>query len=211
MIVIATNNGYSYLPKLIKSLEKTNIFNIPISIIDTGSNDKSFLNYLDHLPSKYQIFKIKEGYDTGAYIYAYENIKSDYYIFLHDSIEILTDQFFKICLDQVTKESLFAYYSFENRQDFKEELSPYFENSILDSYKFGVFGPMFACSKKIMKQIYDSNLYFLPKNKMEQMAMERGWGIITYILNIPIVCIDHYDVLLNNASPYMKKHFIKRT
>ena len=75
MIVIATNNGYSYLPKLIKSLEKTNIFNIPISIIDTGSNDKSFLNYLDHLPSKYQIFKIKEGYDTGAYIYAYENIK----------------------------------------------------------------------------------------------------------------------------------------
>ena len=209
MIVIATNNGYNNLPRLLASLEITNLSNIPISIIDTGSTDKNSIDYLNNLSSKYKVYKINGGYDTGAYIYAYENIKADYYIFFQDSIEIKTEEFFRLTLAQIEADYLFAYYSF-NRGDFEEILSQFYDFKSIQSYKWGVFGPMFACSYKVMSKLYNSKLYIIPKDKMEQMTMERGWGIMAYILDIPLVSLGDYSSLLNNTSPYIIKHFNKR-
>lgn len=213
MIVIATNNGNDHLPNLLKSLEETNKLNIPISIIDTGSTDKSFINYLKNLPPQYKVYKSSGGYDSGAYIYAYKNIESDFYIFIQDSITILSNEFFNKVLDNIKDSKLFAFHVFESWEGAYtcEHILPlYFGKLDIESFKWGVFGPMFACSKNVMEKIYNSNLWFIPKNKEEQMAMERGWGIIACKLNIPLVYLDHYRILLQNKSPYIKKHFLNR-
>ena len=213
MIIIATNNGLDNLPRLLRSIEDTNKLNIPISIIDTGSTDVKFLDYLDNFDIKYTIYKINGGYDSGAYIYAYENIKSEYYIFLQDSIEITSSEFYEIALDSIQDSYFLALYVFTNPEGLgtcEEALFSYFSESDFNSTKWGVFGPMFACSRDIMGKLYDSNLYFIPKNKEEQMAMERGWGIMVRKLNIPLVFLDHYYVLLQNNSPYLKKYFQDR-
>lgn len=213
MIVIATNNGYDTLPQLLRSIEDTNNLDIPVSIVDTGSTDLKFIEYLDTLPSKYSILKIKKGYDTGAYIHAYENLKSDFYIFLQDSVTILSKDFYSIALNHINNSTFFSYHIFESWEGAytcEEVLPLHFGQLDIDSYKFGVFGPMFACSKEIMDKLYNSKLYFIPKNKKEQMAMERGWGIMLSKLNIPLTYLDHYKVLLQNKSPYIKKYFKDR-
>jgi glycosyltransferase involved in cell wall biosynthesis len=90
MIVIATNNGMEFLPRLLSSIEKYGSGEHKICVVDTGSDDEKFLEYLKTLPEDYIVTQTPyKGYETGAYIHAYKNYVSDGYIFLHDSMEVL--------------------------------------------------------------------------------------------------------------------------
>lgn len=218
MIVIATNNGNESLPRLLNSLEKYNYNNFPICIVDTGSSNEEFINYLEELKTlnKYTILNIQGGYDTGAYIHAYRNTNSNYYIFLQDSTEIKHEDFFKKLEEYSNSDNIFAYFIFtspDSAGDFKGILEKYYDTESLANYQFGIFGPMFATSRKILDSIYNNNLYLIPTNKDEQMAMERGWAIAAYKLSIPVYAFDifNHNSLVNDQYYYFKKYFHWKT
>jgi glycosyltransferase involved in cell wall biosynthesis len=181
MIVIATNNGNEYLPKLLTSIELHGTENHKICIVDTGSTDEAFLIYLNNLDSaKYIITHTPyKGYDTGAYIHAYRNFIDDEYIFMHDSIEILTNDWIS-CFKQNDPDVCY-YSAFDICYDNDEQLNHLMDIGIHnpDTVK-GVFGPIFYIKTHILDLISQTyNLSdILPKNKMEQMGMERGWAMM---------------------------------
>jgi hypothetical protein len=212
MIVIATNNGVNYLPNLLSDLEKFNITE-EISIIDTQSSDSEFINYLDNLKS-FNKFKLNinvyqtpyRGFDTGAYIYAIQNLKSDRFIFLHDSIRIKSVSFFNLIDEKLKTSNVVPIITFNgewwDNQTQKDFSLKHFGTTIFDK---GIFGPMFSISyldsQKLNKLIY-------PTDKLQQMAMERCWSIIFKNQNFTIDSLEgnHNDFKIDND---MYEYFTK--
>ena len=212
MIVIATNNGINLLPNLLSDLEKFNITE-EISIIDTQSSDSEFINYLDNLKS-FNKFKLNinvyqtpyRGFDTGAYIYAIQNLKSDRFIFLHDSIRIKSVSFFNLIDEKLKTSNVVPIITFNgewwDNQTQKDFSLKHFGTTIFDK---GIFGPMFSISyldsQKLNKLIY-------PTDKLQQMAMERCWSIIFKNQNFTIDSLEgnHNDFKIDND---MYEYFTK--
>ena len=214
MIVIATNNGIDFLPNLLSDLEKFNITE-EISIIDTQSSDSEFINYLENLKS-FNKFKLKiniyktpyKGFDTGAYIYAIQNLKSDRFIFLQDSIRIKSVDFFNLIEEKLKISNVVTILTFDggfwgsqNQIDFSLK---HFGTSVFET---GIFGPMFSISY-IDSQKLNKNLLIYPENKEQQNAMERCWSIIFKEQNFTIDCLEghHNDFTINNDE---YKYFTK--
>jgi hypothetical protein len=214
MIVIATNNGMEFLPNLLSDLEKFNITE-EISIIDTQSSDSEFIDYLENLKS-FNKFKLKiniyktpyKGFDTGAYIYAIQNLKSDRFIFLQDSIRIKSVDFFNLIEEKLKISNVVTILTFDggfwgsqNQIDFSLK---HFGTSVFET---GIFGPMFSISY-IDSQKLNKNLLIYPENKEQQNAMERCWCIIFKEQNFTIDCLEgsHIDYTINNDE---YKYFTK--
>jgi GT2 family glycosyltransferase len=105
MIVIATHNGKEHLKKLLSNLESFKL-DKEISIIDTMSSNKESLDFLDEISTKniynlnINIYKTEyRGFDTGAYIYAINNLIAERFYFLQDSIIIKDRELFDITDD----------------------------------------------------------------------------------------------------------------
>ena len=204
MIVIATNNGINFLPNLLSDLEKFNITE-EISIIDTQSSDSEFMDYLDNLKS-FNKFKLNinvcqtpyKGFDTGAYIYAIQNLKSDRFIFLQDSIRIKNVGFFNLIEEKLKTSNVVTILTFEggwwDNQTQKDFSLKHFGTTIFDK---GIFGPMFSISYTDSQKL--SNLIY-PTDKEQQNAMERCWSIIFKEQNFTIDCLEgiHNDFKINN-------------
>lgn len=182
MIVIATYNGFEFLPRLLNSIELFGSSNHKICIVDTGSNDIKSINYINSLDTdKYIIHRQNGGYDTGAYLYAYNAYKSyeSEYIFMHDSIEVLTSEWidnFKLFNTDVC-----YYAAFHMFFDSNEQVEWLCKTSIYNhSTPFGVFGPIFYIKSHILNLISTRfNLNnIIPTNKQEQQHMERGWAMM---------------------------------
>jgi hypothetical protein len=206
MIVVATNNGINFLPNLLSDLEKLNIEE-EISIIDTQSNDSEFIDYLENLKS-FNKFKLNinvyqtpyKGFDTGAYIYAIQNLKSDRFIFLQDSIRIKNIDFFNLIDEKLKISNVVTLLTFEGNwwdNQIQEDFSlKHFGTTI---YETGIFGPMFAISYLDSQKI-EKNLLIYPENKEQQKAMERCWDIIFKKTNLTVDNLEgsHNDLKINN-------------
>lgn len=184
MIVIATNNGKQYLQELLSDFENIKIED-EISIIDTQSTDKDSLNFLEELKTN-SIYNLKinvhqtqyRGFDSGAYIYAINNIESDVFYFMQDSIRIKSIEYFNEIKRKLKVGTVVCLISFpSNFFDSHEQRD--FCNTNFDSidYDTGIFGPIFSITKDDIEKI-DKKYLIYPKNKIQQMAMERGWSII---------------------------------
>ena len=218
MIVIATNNVSEFLPNLLSDLEKFNITE-EISIIDTQSNDLEFINYLFNLKLKYQLnINVYQtpyrGFDTGAYVYAINNLKSDRFIFLQDSIKIKTKEFFDVIDEKLKLTNIVCVMSFignywGNYPD-SEILKQYCEENFGSiEYDVGIYGPMFSISYSD-SQLFNKNELIYPINKLQQMAMERCWPILFKKHNLSISAVEDCqadDELLNtNGYKYIEKY-----
>jgi hypothetical protein len=216
MIVIATHNGKNNIEKLLTNLEELEIDD-DVCIVDTGSSDKEHLEFLDEIKDinkfnlKLQIYHTQyRGFDSGAYIYAINNLVSDRYYFLHDSMIIKTIDYFKeidkklkpgivVCL--ITFQSNF----FANG----EQTSFCISNFGTSVYNKGIFGPIFSILYEDAQKI-DKSLLVYPYDKMTQMAMERGWSIIFEKYNLKIESLEGEkddDKLYNDKYLYFTKFF----
>ena len=177
MIVIATNNGMEFLPNLLSDLEKFNITE-EISIIDTQSSDSEF--------------------DTGAYIYAINNLKSDRFVFIQDSIRIKNVDFFNLIEEKLKTSNVVAILTFEGNW-WENETQKYFSLKHFGTTMFdmGIFGPMFSISYTDSQKL--NNLIY-PTDKEQQKAMERCWSIIFKEQNFTVDCLEgtHNDFKINN-------------
>jgi len=181
MIVIATNNGNEYLPNLLASIDTYGCDNHKICIVDTGSTDNTFIEYLANLDkNKYIITHTPyKGYDTGAYIHAYRNFASSEYIFMQDSIEVISSdwvsEFKKNNSDACYYTAFGTFFDTESERQHIIDIGIYNPNTVKC-----VFGPIFYIKKPILDSISQRfNLdKVIPTNKQEQMGMERGWAMM---------------------------------
>jgi glycosyltransferase involved in cell wall biosynthesis len=180
LIVIATNNGINYLPRLLTSLHFFGTEGHKVCIVDTGSTSDQFKQYLNDLdPDKYIISYIPKGYDTGAYIHAYFNYPDEEYIFMHDSMEVLTSNWISDFKEE-NKDAV--YYSwFFMAFDTPEQLEHLQEIGIHNPITTHcAFGPIFYIKRTTLDKIhekFDLNKV-IPTNKIDQQGMERGWPMM---------------------------------
>lgn len=213
MIVIATNNGKNYLQNLLNSIEDIDILNNKILILDTGSTDKEYLN---NLKSRHEIILDNtpyNGYDTGAYIYAYNNYVDENYLFLQDSIYIKDKYLIKdglSILNEHTIVPLIVFNPINNFYDNQEQIN-WVQNKIgHHHYQIGIFGPMFFAKRASLDKIKNLN-NLIPHNKNIQQAMERGWSVVFEQNNLNILPLEKYQhsnhLFDIDGYKYIKKFF----
>ena len=195
LIVIATNNGIDFLPELLLSLHNIKC-NYDIAIVDTGSTDYNYIQYLQELQITnnfelnvkiYMPQNIK--YDTGAYLFAIKELPSHVYYFLHDSMKIKSDLFFELINSKLTHDTIVPLLTFGKGNDSSFDiqfLQEKFENS---NYNVGIFGPIFSASRECLNKLPIDKIP-MPCNKNEQMAMERYWAKLFELYNINIIPLE---------------------
>lgn len=214
MIVIATNNGINFLPKMLNSLNNINLCNQKVVVVDTGSSDKTYLDVVKKMKLKFS-FNIVEtpycGYDSGAYIYAYKKFLDEQYIFLQDSIIIKNTDFIYNGLQKINDNTVVPIITFPSNIFDSEEQKDWLKQKFgTYHYKLGFFGPMFFVKRSTLDKIQNINNY-IPHNKMLQQAMERGWPIAFESININIEQLEtksfNATYLHNDCYDYITKFF----
>lgn len=214
MIVIATNNGKNYLSELLSDFQRIGISD-EISIIDTQSTDIESLQFLESLRDKNDFdLNIKvyqtpyRGFDTGAYIYAIKNLKSDKFYFMQDSIRVKSIEYFNEINKRLKVGTIVPLITFgPHLYDENEQINFCYENFDSIEYDKGIFGPIFAITYEDSQKI-DKKYLVYPTNKMLQMGMERGWSILfkKYGFEIePIEGAYDYHKLANDGYALFKK------
>ena len=127
MIVIATNNSCvervcrgsgivinNFLERILNSIERIDYIG-DVLVVDTGSDDLKSILYLDELKNSNFKFNLiidkspNKNYSTGAYIYAFYNYVSDYYIFLQDSVEIKDINFIETVENMIIEDNVICW------------------------------------------------------------------------------------------------------
>jgi hypothetical protein len=218
MIVIATHDNLKYLNMTISNMEKINLNGHQVLIINTNSKNPEFIEKFEKLKNNYVNFIFKNlnytCWDSGAYMYAFQNYQSDNYIFLQDSIDIL-DENYVVYYDELLKDhDVVAHCEFPYNyptffDEFEKKYVPYkeFEGFVENGIIFkshpekAIFGPIFAAKKEILNKI-PNQLLIHPTNKMQACCYETRWSLIFHSLNAKKTCLED----INNLK-YIKKYF----
>jgi len=190
MIVIPIHHIIQPVKDLLDDLRSFNI-KIPISIIDTGTK----FPFLEEIRESYSELNIElyttpqRNFDTGAYMFAINNIKADRYYFLHDSLRIKTPHFFEEIDKKLCVGTVVSLTTFEKEIGYENERQRLFvlKNWDTTEFKKGIYGPMFAILRLDIEKFWSDLPKILPTNKLEQMAMERGWAVFCERNNLNIV------------------------
>jgi hypothetical protein len=202
MIVIATYNDISYLNNLLDGLNTTENLDENVLIVCTDDRQSEMVDYINTLPQNNNYnFNILvdvtpyQGYDSGAYIYAFKNYIDDYYIFLQDSITIKSSEWLNLFKEVREENTINPILEFSLSWDNHEQLM-WVENKMglyFNKPNVGIFGPIFQASRKSLNKIdglYNLN-NFIPSHKIiGQQGMERGWAYLAVNSGIMINSID---------------------
>jgi hypothetical protein len=219
MIVIAAYNKIDYIINLLNSIDGTIDLDERVLVTCTCPKEQEFISSVSKLinESNYT-FDISytvtpySGYDSGAYIWAYQNYHDNYYIFLHDTVQANHLNWFK-AFKTFRDEMTINTWCFFNINDetchtdfFLEKINAHYS---LNGSK-GVFGPIFQISKtalSLIDQRFDLTK-FIPSNKMEAAAMERGWAYIANSAGLYLNDIDgHYSNISNDYQDKLLTKF----
>jgi hypothetical protein len=200
MIVITTHNGDYMLLNLLNDINKFNIKNNEICIVDNISTDEKHLEKLIFLEKLgYNILYNKnDSYEIGAFKIAYENFKSDIWVLLQDSIRIKEDVF-NMIIPYLTNSNIYTFLTFYfpnliNQEFVYKKLYEQFNNNNL-TFKKGIFGNMFFCKNNIAELIYKS--IDIPNSKNDSKTTEISLSILMEKNNINI---NGLDILDNRAD-----------
>jgi hypothetical protein len=232
MIVIATNNSCverickgelhprnNFLDKLLESIESIE-FKGDVVVVDTGSTDYKSLEYLELLKTKKFNFNLivdstTDKYSTSAYLYAVKKYKSEYYIFLQDSIVIKDKNIIIDIEEKLTENNIVCFVKGNSIQyDFDNNTQKEFIYNCIGQteYDYLVFGPMFSIKGKTIDNIIDQ-IKLRPTNKNEDSGMERGFGVLFKKNNINIISIDddyNYESMIYDRLKYITKFHVDR-
>jgi glycosyltransferase involved in cell wall biosynthesis len=217
MIIIATHNGKEHLEKCLSSLEKTEC-KYPVCIIDSASGDKH-IEYLKGLeisnPFSFslQVHYIKENvYETGVIKYAIQNIDTDVFVFIQDSLEIKHSLFYERLVDKLNINRVVPILTFPTYHDDEDHYFFLYENFGTAEYWQGIFGNMFAIRKSDLLKIPINSIPDI-NSKEGSCAMERGWAILfesKFFSISPLEGHYHYYRLLYDDYILFRKNFGSR-
>lgn len=179
LIVIATNNGMDYLPKLLESMP----LNYNWIVVDTGSTDRKFKEYLKTLGG--QVYYTDGGWCIGAYLWAIENKPAQSYFFMHDSM-VIKDQKF---LDKFKQYDFCGWLNFHMSFDGPEQesyIKHLYGENVPDN---GVFGPIFYATSQALSRVEIP----LPATADQAHGMERGIACAFVNAGLNLAFIEKYD------------------
>jgi len=222
LLIVATNNGKDHIKRLLRSMRDQghSFKEWPLAIVDTGSTDLETLAYLktiaDQSKGRITLHNSDYSYDTGAYIWAYENFPEvDRFVFMHDSLEVKhakwADAFVEAEHKQKAQASgwlLFPFF-FDNPEQQKFITDIYGVNSLVPT--FGIFGPIFSIRRKYLDQLRDKGyLNVFPDTKMEAQGFERGWMIGFNNLKLKVAAVEEAifndQLLTEDGYTHLRKH-----
>jgi hypothetical protein len=218
MIVVASHNNLDTLGWIVEDLYRIDLNNHEVCIIDTNSNNLEFKEKFHILRNKYPYFKfINLNYtcwDSGAYIWAYNNLKSERYIFLQDSLRILDKNYIKLIDQNLDLYDVVAHINFKYHYE-NEEQKNWVEDGILfnELPEDAIFGPIFGVKKTTLDKIPS---YWLkhPTNKNEGCGMERRWSLMFNQIGASKKYLEIEDipneVTIYNTRKYIHKLFYHR-
>jgi hypothetical protein len=212
MIVIATHNNCDILKRILDSLQRIDLAGHEVSIIDTNSTDVKFIEYFDNLKLQfpYNFYRTEYTcYDSGAYIWAYQNLKSDKWIFLQDSIDILRKDWIRNIDNLLNEYEVVAGWDFLYSYDPFPEQKEWVELDIefTDYPQKAIFGPIFAVRNDTMNRIPKHWLKY-PTNKLLQQGMERRWSLMFHSIKASKIYLEAYGGVY--TSPDVRKYFYLR-
>jgi len=186
-----------------------------ILVVDSNSDDKSYVKKLEQYDIIFADIK-NPNYESGAFWYAVDKYKEDFYIVMQDSV-ILNN----LIDEQINSEELF--YCFINF--FEDSMSNHmrtepsafiskinemlgeFEPLPLDSNTFysGVFGPNFIIKRKMVDMMLDKKCHITlrPTNKHEHQIQERVYGLIAKQCGVNVIkntLIGNLHELMNGSG-----------
>lgn len=239
MIVIATNNTCvekvcrgsnlsisNFLERLLNSIENVK-YTGDVLVVDTGSDDLKTMSYLNDLKSKkinYNFNLIVDktpgnNYSTGAYIYAFENYISDYYIFLQDSVEIKDDRFISHIENLMTSNNAVCWVKQKGGIGIDdEEQFNFIKECIGEPHIPGrdlfIFGPIFFIKREVFSKIYDQ-IKIKPSLKTHDSGMERAFGTLFTRNNIDVIAIEsdqmNFGAMADDHFNWLRKHHAARS
>jgi len=178
MIVLATYNGKKFLEGLLDDIKSFKIFNEDVCIVDNNSTNKDHLEYLIKLKNEnYNILYNKRGgYDIGAFKYALDNLKSDVWFCMQDSIRLKQD-IFSYVTPLLTNKNVYTILTvppglYDNVDD-RMFLSLHYKTT---QYSSGMFPSSYFALDEVMQKV--KNDWYIPTNKIESMGMERGMCVV---------------------------------
>lgn len=200
LIVVASYNGKEFLPRFLNSLEDHKKEDFDVLVVDTGTTDIESLNYLESIKTKYKVERTPyKGYDTGAYIYAIKGHLYDEYIFLHDSLEVLSDNFINEFRGH--QKDVCYYSNFCLGYDNEEQRLHLVNVGIFNGETtHGCFGPIFYAKRNVLEDIlktFDVDK-IIPTNKIQQQGMERGWPMMFDKVTNSIAATAPHDTFSNS-------------
>lgn len=156
-----------------------------ICVVDSNSDDKSYYNELD---KSIIVFDAKNtNFCLEAYKIAFDNFPNiDFFYNIHDSL-ILQKNISFVETNDLTTVRYWSDPPVDIGLDYdgsslsiwaNSQMRRHLGYSMPDSY-YGVFGPMFMCTSKVMKQLSDSGFFNIkPKSKYQSCATERICGVV---------------------------------
>jgi hypothetical protein len=194
MVVIATHNGSLVLKNLLQDIKSFNISNDEVCVVDNKSTDNSYIEYLNELKKEgYKIlFNPSASYQPGAYKLAVETFKSDVWYFFMDSIRI-KQNIFETIEPKLTDTNAYTLLTFDwpdhvFQNVIYEFLYKYYQTV---TYKTGIVGNIFFAKDKVIQKVIKD--WGMPDNKLENTAMEIGFGLAFDKNNIEIIGLDVSD------------------
>lgn len=184
LFVILTRNS-NFVVDCVESILKYHP-NDDIIIVDSNSDDLSYVDKLENKIKKINLIKNKNFMD-GAIWYTYENYKKyTNYAFLQDSTELLTNIDFAFNND-ITSIQYFNDSIDMNRDQFMIPKLKEYTNLDLPNEILGLFGPMMICSRNFLDKAKKLGMSkVLPERKDCQNSMERVWGFVASHLGYDI-------------------------
>lgn len=213
MIVVAAHDNPETLESIVNDLNEIDLNRHDVCIIDTNSQNLIFKENFGILKDKNKHFNfISLDYtcwDSGAYIWAYNNLYSSTYIFLQDSIRILNKEYIKIYDEYLNEYDVVAHINFKYHYE-NEEQKKWVENEIdfVELPEDAIFGPIFGVNKETMDRIPE---YWLkhPTNKNEGCGMERRWSLMFHQIGATKTYLEIEDIP-NNHTIYTTRKYIHK-
>ena len=180
MILLATHHrpGDTFVLNSVMSC-KRHMPNEEIAILDGSSPSREYHEFVK-AAGAWDFDTRQNGYEAGAWHWAWQNLRDDFFYCLQDSV-IVQDDLTKYVKGPVTVVGRMEDYS--GCDDMHKD---YIKRVLLDSkYEaapetfWAVFGNMFFAERWVLDRVFTSGLErHLPTNKMESQAWERIWGIV---------------------------------
>jgi hypothetical protein len=221
LIVIPTNNGgKTMISTLLSSIERCGV-DYKILIVDTISNDEDHLQFLKDLAVQNPDITItqtpRRTFDTGAYVWAYQNYEANHYHFIHDSMFVKDSNFFNQIFELFLKGyDVIPYLWFrEFGMDFWKTRDVwtkiFLDNNCFNEIDYGIFGPMFSCKRNVLEKLNITE-FTLPTTKAEQNAFERIWAILFEREKLSVYKWFEFErnFMISDGYPHIGKTFHER-
>jgi len=210
-IVPCKYNPLCLIEKTVESIRKL-YPTTKILVVDSNSDDKSYAKKLEQYDVIFADIK-NPHYESGAFWYAVDKYKEDFYVVMQDSVilnksideQINSEELF-YCFINFFEDSManhmrtepFAFISRINEMLGEFEPVP----SDINTFYSGVFGPNFIIKREMVDMMLDKKCHITlrPTNKHEHQIQERVYGLIAKQCGVNII----KNTLIGNLHELMR-------